>query len=338
MSCYIVFFVHESHKLKEKIGMGKKKKKNRYTWFRTKIIDAFDFSKVEQRGIIVLLILLLILFFIRFAVVYLHKSKQPDEMDMADLEIFLQQQQHHRDSILSTKKWKNTSKNNYYNTKQSFKKKTLNPFPFDPNTLPFSGWVKLGFTEKQAQQILNYNSKGGYFHEKTDLKKMYSITDEDYQVLENYIYITRKEKTKKEEKPLLYSFQKVEINTADSFGLQKIRGIGPKTASQIIKYREKLGGYVAVNQLLEIHIIDSVRFLKISPYLQIDTASVRKININNASIKDLIHHPYIDYYLAKSIVVYRQKHGNYADVCEIKKAVRIYEELYLKITPYLMVD
>ena len=311
--------------------------KNKYTWFRTKIVDAFDFNKAEQRGIILLLVLLLILFFVRFAVHYFHKSKQSNETEIVDLELFLQQQ-HYRDSVLSIKNRENTATKNYYNTKKLTKKKTLNPFPFDPNTLPLLGWVELGFSEKQAQQILNYQSKGGYFYEKTDLKKMYSITEEDYQVLENYIHITRKEKEKKEKPPFLHGIQKVEINTADSFDLRKIPGIGPKTASQIIKYREKLGGYVAVNQLIEVYAIDSVRFLQISPHLHIDATLVQKININNASIKDLIRHPYIDYYLAKSIVIHRQKHGDYANVQEIKKAVLIYEELYLKIIPYLTVD
>jgi DNA uptake protein ComE-like DNA-binding protein len=52
----------------------------------------------------------------------------------------------------------------------------------------------------------------------------------------------------------------------------------------------------------------------------------------------LVKHPYIDYYLAKSIVTQRDKKGKYASLTEMKKALLIYDELYQKITPYLTVE
>ena len=309
------------------------RKNNKYTRLRNKVLDAFDFSKAEQRGIIVLVVLLLLLFFIRFALVYMQKNQSLVDIEKTDFELFMQKQQHYRDSVFSAKKWENTS----YNQKNTSHKKTLTPFPFNPNTLTLSGWKQLGFTEKQAEQIVKYQSKGGYFYKKTDIKKVYCITEEDYQVLENYIYITPKEepKTVKTNSERVY---KIELNRADSADLQKIAGIGQKTASQIIKYREKLGGYISVNQLKEVYVVDSVRFLQISPYLHIDEKYIRKININKVSIKELSKHPYIDDYLAKSIVNYRQKNGDYSNIAEIKKAVFVYEELYLKIAPYLSVE
>jgi len=315
------------------------RKKNKYTRFRSKIIDAFDFSKTEQRGIIVFVTLLVLLFFIRFAGNYIQKSKRSTDIENSDIELFMQKQQNHRDSLSSAKKWKNTPTNTYYNRKNTSYKKTLTPFPFDPNTLTLSGWQELGFTEKQAEQIINYRSKGGYFYKKTDLKKIYCITEEDYQILENHINITPKQKQEqKKEETILQHFYKIELNSADSLDLQKIYGIGQKTASQIIKYREMLGGYVSVNQLNEVYIIDSNRFLQISPHVYVDEQSIQKININKLSIRELSKHPYIDDYLAKSIVNYRQKNGNYTEISEIKKAVLIYEELYLKIAPYLSVE
>jgi DNA uptake protein ComE-like DNA-binding protein len=52
----------------------------------------------------------------------------------------------------------------------------------------------------------------------------------------------------------------------------------------------------------------------------------------------LVNHPYIDYYLAKSIVNHRDKKGKYSSLAEMKKTLLIYDELYLKITPYLTVE
>ena len=304
-----------------------------------KILNAFDFSKTEQRGIIILFILLLLLFVFRFFLAYNQKNNASVEVENLEIKSFLQRQQEYRDSILLLRNQKYTSAQNTYNSNEKTSKKRLSPFNFDPNTLPLSGWVKLGFSQKQAQQIINYRSKGGYFYKKTDLKKMYCITEEDFQVLENYINITtnhKQETEEKKEKP--QKVLKLELNTADSINLQQIYGIGAKTASQIVKYREKLGGYVAINQLKEVYAIDSNRYLQIVGYLYVNSESVRKININKASIKELSNHPYIEYYLAKTIVNHREKNGNYADIKEIKKAALIYDELYFKIAPYLSVE
>lgn len=315
-------------------------KKYIYQRIRNKIINVFDFSRSEYIGILTLVIILILLFFFRLYIADVEKSQTLIESENLSVELFLQQQKHYHDSILSARE-KHSSYTTYpYQQKEAFDRKKLTPFPFDPNTLSFLDWKRLGFTEKQAQQIINYRIKGGYFYEKTDLKKIYSITEEDYQILEPYIRITpaQKQETKERKKETHTSF-KLDLNRADSIELQKIYGIGQKTASRIIKYREKLGGFISINQLKEVYSIDSSRFLQISPYLYVNNEyNIKKININKATVKELVNHPYIDYYLATSIVNYRQRNGNYTDIKDIKKAVHFYDELYQKIAPYLSVE
>jgi competence ComEA-like helix-hairpin-helix protein len=314
-------------------------KKYIYKRIRSKVIKAFDFSRSEYEGIVILSIILILLFVIRIIVSRVEKLHTLIESENLAVELFLQQQKHYQDSLLEARSKKRTYANNPYYRKEESEKKKLTPFPFNPNTMTFNDWKRLGFTEKQVQQITNYQSKGGYFYDKTDLKKLYSITEEDYQILEPYIQITPKQKQEtKESKKESYTLSKIELNETDSFELQKIPGIGQKTAARIVQYREKLGGFVNLNQLKEVYAIDSSRFLQISPYLSVNSVRIRKININQTTIKELIKHPYIDYYLAKSIVVHREKHGNYTDVKEIKQAVKLYDELYRKIIPYLSVE
>jgi competence ComEA-like helix-hairpin-helix protein len=306
-----------------------------YRQIRRNIIDAFDFSRKQYRGIIVLTVVLILFFFLRLFIAQIEKSHAPIESDNLAIRSFLQQQKNYQDSILSARNERTTSFP--YNQKEKSEKKELTPFPFDPNTMIFSDWQRLGFTEKQAQQITNYQSRGGYFHDKTDLKKIYCITEENYQILEPYILITPKPKQETKAKEAL-TFPKIELNGTDNIELQKIPGIGQKTAARIINYRESLGGYTNINQLKEVYAVDSSRFLQISPYLYVNSEHTQKININKASIKELIKHPYIEYYLAKAIVNYREQHGNYTEVKDIKKAVHFYDELYQKIEPYLSVE
>lgn len=314
-------------------------KKTIFKRLKIKLFDAFDFSRSEQRGIMILVVILLCLIGFRVAISYVHTSGEVSQANPQAVEEFLSMQQHYHDSVLLARQ----NRSFYTGSPKEWKKYTssrkLIPFAFDPNTMTFSDWKRMGFSEKEAQQIVNFQSKGGRFFQKTDLKKLYCVSDEDYQLLEPYIQIVSKEKTdRKWETAKTAPHAKLNLNMADSIQLQQIPGIGQKTASRIVNYRKKLGGFANIHQLKEVYAIDSNRFLQIEPYLFVDKANVKRLNINKLEIKELIKHPYIDYYFAKAIVVYRQNHGKYNSVEDVKKAVHFYDELYMKIVPYLCVE
>ncbi len=148
---------------------------------------------------------------------------------------------------------------------------------------------RMGFTEKEAQQIINFQSKGGRFFQKSDFKKLYCVSDEDYQLLEPYIQIASNEKPEQKwESTKALPHVKLNLNDVDSDQLQKIPGIGQKTASRIVRYREKLGGFVHIHQLKEVYAIDSSRFLQVEPYLFVDKENIKKLNINELDIKDIL--------------------------------------------------
>ena len=65
-------------------------------------------------------------------------------------------------------------------------------FEFDPNTATQEELQQLGFRDRTAKSIVNYRSKGGQFRKKEDLKKIYTLAEEDYLRLEPYIRIASK--------------------------------------------------------------------------------------------------------------------------------------------------
>jgi competence ComEA-like helix-hairpin-helix protein len=315
--------------------MAKKSPTKRYF---TSIKNTFDFSRTEQRGIIVLCVILLLLIGYYFFLSKYYTEKQSVILtENPAIDSFLQQQQQYSDSVRASYR-KDFPWENVYGKKG---KQVFTPFHFCPDTMKIKDWQRLGFSEKQALQIEKYLSKGGKFVKKEDFKKLYCVSEETYQLLEPYIHISSsKKENERQEKPNLAvkSIPKLELNEADSIDLLKISGIGAKIASQIISYRSKLGGFVHIDQLKEVKFIDEERFTKIAPYLQVNNANIKKINVNEASISLLVKHPYIDYYLAKSIVNQRDKKGKYASLEEMKKALLIHDELYQKIAPYLRVE
>jgi competence ComEA-like helix-hairpin-helix protein len=127
----------------------------------------------------------------------------------------------------------------------------------------------------------------------------------------------------------------VQANTCDTLDLQQIRGVGSKTSHNIINYRERLGGFVRKEQLLEVWGIDSTRYEQIQAAFIIDKKNIRKINLNTIDIRDLQRHPYLDYYQAKAIVQTRDKQGNYENISDILKLALIDRETFDLIKDYL---
>lgn len=214
-------------------------------------------------------------------------------------------------------------------------------FEFDPNNLSVENWKRLGLSEKQALSIKKYEAKGGKFRRLEDVKKMYAITEEMFQRLEPYIKIPEQSQSFKSyaqnetnSKFTPRATVNVELNSADSATLLTIRGVGPSFASRIIKYRDKLGGFVAINQLREIYGIDSVKFEQMKPQVNIDPQNIHKIDINRCSLDDIRFFPYLRYKQASAIIAYRTQHGNYSSARDLNKIAILNPELIQKITPY----
>lgn len=116
-------------------------------------------------------------------------------------------------------------------------------FRFNPNTASLDDFVRLGFSEKQAQSILNYREKGGRFRRKSDFAKSFVVADSVYRRLEPFIDIP-----------------KTDINKADSAAFDALPGVGGWTAAKMVEYRSQLRGYSCPEQLMEIWHFDRERY------------------------------------------------------------------------------
>ena len=307
--------------------------------------DYFNFTKKERRGIIYMISILLVLIFIPFLFPYLSKEESIDttkfEKEIAQLKI---------DS--SSNKINSKSQNQYQNNFSSGDKYASTNkgelFYFDPNTATGNDWIRLGIREKTANTIQKYVSKGGKFYRAEDLKKIWGLSESDANRLIPYISIKSIEKNFShfEEKqfsekaiyPSKKSFEKIDINLADSNAFIALPGIGNRLAGRIISFREKLGGFYSIDQIGETYLLPDSTFQKIKPQLIVNSKATKKININLASVDEMKSHPYIRYYIANAIFQYRKQHGNFQSVEEIKKIMTVTDEIYDKASPYLTTD
>jgi competence ComEA-like helix-hairpin-helix protein len=221
-------------------------------------------------------------------------------------------------------------------------------FYFDPNTAAASDWIKLGIKPRTAETIQKYISKGGKFYKAEDIKKIWGLSEKDADRLIPYVVIksiqrnlsySNQNQTEENTKFVKKDFlQKIEINSADTSQFISLPGIGSKLSKRIIAFREKLGGFYSVDQIAETYLLPDSTFQKIRPYLILNSNAVKKININAASVDEMKVHPYIRYPMANAIFQYRQQHGNFNSVEEIKKIMTVTNEFYNKVFPYLSTE
>ena len=310
--------------------------------------DFFSWSKKERIGVIALSTILLVLFFLNFFF---------DRWFTPKLETW------NADSLAYYSKILDSLENDITNEESStlqkrvpqkaIEKRIIKYYQFDPNKINKQVWIKFGFSDKQAQSILNYKKSIKGFKTKEDLARCYVIDSIKMDQLNPYIQIdTTIFQTENSENSLIINYDSiddkttnnivdhviVELNKADSIQLLSIGGIGPYFSNKIITYRKQLGGYFKKDQLLEIWNFDSTRYKMVVDQIIIDSNLIVKININLASIDTLKYHPYIRWSLANAIVKYRSQHGKYKFVDDLKKVVLMTDSLFIKLSPYLVVD
>jgi DNA uptake protein ComE-like DNA-binding protein len=175
------------------------------------------------------------------------------------------------------------------------------------------------------------------------LKKIYSISDIEYEIIEPYINIQDPSKSASrkvvDEKTInkKIAYKNIEINSADSSELIESLGLAPWLARRTILYRNILGGYVNKNQLKEVYGFNNNIFNSIENYIEIDTSSIRKIDINNVDFKELLKHPYFDYSITKNIFDVRNKIGSFSSVDQIKLIDGINDSTFIKVRYYLYI-
>ena len=242
-------------------------------------------------------------------------------------------------------------------------------FPFDPNEADSTQLLRLGLAPFQVRSIYRYRAKGGRFSTKDDFRRVYRLTNEQWEHLSPLIRIASKYRlvdvapqadkrrsshpassvvdtivhriapdssATSRPKPVyvqkLSGDETIDINLADSALLCRVPGIGPYFARRIIQYRRRLGGFASAGQLLQIENFpaDALAWMQVP-----DTCQVQKLQINRLSTRKLMKHPYMGYYRASEIADYRRVHGPIRSIEVLKSLPHFTEDDIIRLAPYL---
>lgn len=310
------------------------------------VSEYFSFTKKERKGIFIIMGCILLVIFVPYLFPYFSPPVQIDPGEFAADVALLQNLKTDTSYVSNSYKDENYFSNDYsINAANRSTNSHPQTFYFDPNTASASDWKRLGIKEKTIRTIQNYLSKGGKFYKPEDIGKIWGISPSDAKRLVPYVVIkTRDKQTSTYEKtayikPVTLVLKKsIDINLADTTAFKSLPGIGSRLSQRIVNFRNKLGGFYSVDQVGETYLLPDSTFQKIKSLLIAGDFQVRKVDINTDGIDALKSHPYINYNLANAIVQYRQQHGNFTKVDDLKQLMLVSDEVYQKIYPYLSVD
>ena len=283
----------------------------------------FWYNKNQRNGILFLIILILILQLIYVFVDF--SSDTQFDSDTSEIDSFQSQ-------IDSLKKIK------IENSKPKI-------FPFNPNYLTDFKAYKLGLSVEEIDKLFAYRKTGKFVNSTKEFQNITGINDSLLTVISPFFKFpewvnTKKEKTTIQKVNFLnQKIIKKDINLASEKDLQIINGIGEKLAKRIISYRDLLQGFTFNEQLYEVYYLDrEVAGRVLNNFAVLQKPNIKKININQASFKEVLHLPYIDYKLTKKIFNYRNEVKVIEVIDELKKIDSFPLEKFDRIALYLVAE
>jgi len=219
------------------------------------------------------------------------------------------------------------------------KKKEPKIYPFNPNYInDFKGY-QLGMSVEEIDELLKFRAEGKFVNSAGEFQKVTGVSDSLLKNISPFFkfpsWVTTNQKTnstKVTSKPI----QKQNINTASVSDFKIIYGVGDKIANRIVNYRTKLKGFSINEQVYEVWNLDSLLVGKIFDYFEIkEKPIIQKININQATFKEVLAIVYLDYELTKKIFNYRDEVAEIQSIEELKKIDGFPLEKFSRIALYL---
>lgn len=204
----------------------------------------------------------------------------------------------------------------------------LTPTPFLVDTVSAAYLTAIGaLTPRQAAVFVRWRNRSG-FRTIDEVRACYVVDDSVATALEPYLIFTPL--------PADPFEQPIELNRADSATLDSLYGIGPKSASAIIAYRKRLGGFHRVEQLSEVRGILEHNYEKILQQIWCDSNEIQKIDINFATLSAMEGHPYLPPRTIRKLLKHRDLKGGWTCTQDLVDDDILTHEEAARLRPYLV--
>lgn len=185
-------------------------------------------------------------------------------------------------------------------------------YPFNPNYITDFKGASLGMTTEEINRLLAFRKQDKWINTTQQFQKVTNVSDSLLNAISPYFkfpdWVNQKKPntTHYNNKPKTFA-QKQDLNTITAQQLQQVNGIGEAFSNRIIKFRNTFkGGFIADIQLQDVYGLTPELIEKITASFTVKTPrKIKKINLNTATIDELVTIQHIDYDLANKIIEQR---------------------------------
>ena len=265
----------------------------------------FEFSRGQRLGVMGLFLIIVI---IQFSFIFLDFStseiNNPQKQDWLALQ-----------PLLDNSKSKKT---NY----------TYKIYPFNPNFITDFKGYKLGMSTAEIDRLLAFRKLNKFANSPKEFQNVTQISDSLLNAISPYFkfpdWVNNKNSYKsnyqKNEYQKNVPLKIIDINLATKEDLMRVYGIGDAISDRILKQKETYGGFVSMEQMIDIWGLSPEVIQKLNESFKIISKPIiKKIDINNASAKELSSFSYFRYPLSKEIVIYRTMNGDIKNIEDLTK-------------------
>jgi DNA uptake protein ComE-like DNA-binding protein len=200
-------------------------------------------------------------------------------------------------------------------------KKNYNPtiYPFNPNFITDFKGYKLGMSVDEIDRLLAFRKQNKFVNSAQEFQMVTKVSDSLLKAIAPYFkfpeWVNNKvnspQSFSNKVLPKIEKIKTIDINQATKVDLMKVYGIGDKISDRILEQKQKLGAFVSMEQMNDIWGLSPEVTEKLKVSFEVKSvANAKKININNASVKELAQFSFFKYQLAKDIVIYRTMNGD----------------------------
>ena len=272
-----------------------------------KLKSLFVFTSDQRKGIFALLFFIIALQFAYFFVDFsIPTNEDPEEQKWLSL-------QPQVDSM-----------------KMDIANKRPKMYLYNPNFITDYKGYKLGMSVDEIDRLLAFRKENKYVNSSQEFQNVTKVSDSLLNVMSPYFkfpdWVNNKKEYKEFKKYPNQAFAKkekivlIDINQATKEDLIKIYGIGEAISVRILKQKEVLGGFVSMEQMKDVWGLSPEVIENLNSHFKVSVLpNFKKIDINNASLKELSQFYYFKYPLAKEIVTYRSMKGNISNTEDLTK-------------------
>ncbi len=237
--------------------------------------------------------------------------------------------------IIIDDEYRITTKSNTKRVDHPTEERHIEYKPFRIDTATAEYLQSLGFSSRQAKLVIRYRDMIGGYRDIAEFEECYAVDSAMAARLKPYIIFDKGDSLNTEQSNRKELKLPIDINSADSATLVRLRGIGPKSAMHIIRYRELLGGYYSKSQISELEVVTEDNFHNFSSQIWCDSAKIKKIFINFARSSELEVHPYVSDQMLRRIINYRELKGGWSTIEEMIESDILSVDEAARIAPYL---